>query len=269
MSKEHMWPNWLKEYVPRKITSWGQQSVTFHRKGVVEAKVRPRTGDPHASKLRVVCQKCNGGWMSRLQEATKPILVPLLQGRGGTLYRRDQQLLARWIAMFVMTNEFSSSDQTKIAIPTAERRFLMERETVPANWRIWIGHYERGLTEGLWAHHSIPISDDNHVVQMTDDNRPIANTQATTFIVGQLYVTVLSSAITQTVRRWHFGERGEQFLRQIWPIKNAIVRLPESMTTEDASTFAGAFFFAGTRVKVPFGTLFPASPESRPSKSSE
>jgi hypothetical protein len=195
--------------------------------------------------------------MSRLQNQAKTILVPMLEGREVVLYRKDQTLLARWAAMFVMTNEFSSDDLTKVAIPLPEREFVMNRERVPTNWRIWIGRFNRTDADGLWAHHSIPIRDKKHIVKETEDGRPFANTQATTFVVGELYVTVLSSALTKVVRRWHFGPDGLRLLSQIWPVVDHAVRWPPPlMTAEDAADFAGAFFLSGTGVKVPYGKLF-------------
>lgn len=257
MSKEHMWPDWLRNYVPRKIASWDQQAVTLYRTGEPKHVVRRRTGDPHAAKLRIVCEDCNTGWMSRLQEHAKAVLVPVLESHEFVLYRKDQQLLARWCAMFVMTNEFSNNDETKIAVTPAERAYIMKRDRVPANWRIWIGRYKRSNQDGLWAHHSIPIGDGKHIVQTTNDDRPIANTQATTFSVGELYVTVLSSALTEVVRRWHFGTEGQRLLRQIWPVVDAIIHWPPAyMTAEDAASFSGAFFRSGTGIEVPYGKLF-------------
>jgi hypothetical protein len=252
-----MWPDWLRDHVPRRITSRGQQSVTLYKDREPEHTVRHRTGDPHAARLRIVCEICNTGWMSRLQEQTKAILVPMLAGNNVTLYPKDQKLLARWIAMFVMTNEFSNNDQTKIAISARERTFVMNRNRAPANWRIWIGRFERSDADGLWAHHSIPISDKRHPIDMTEDDRPIANTQATTFAIGDIYVTVLSSAITEIVRRWHFGPRGAQLLKQIWPTIHRAVHWPlPFMALDDATVFAGAFFRSGTGIQVPYGKLF-------------
>ncbi len=257
MSKEHMWPDWLRAYVPRNVASWGQQAVTLYRTEDPKHIVRHRTGDPHAAKLRIVCEDCNTGWMSRLQEATKTVLVPLLEGREVILYPKDQQLLARWCAIFVMTNEFAGVDRTKIAVPPSERRYVMERDRAPSNWGIWLGRYKRSEQDGLWAHHSIPISDSNHIVETAEDNTPIANTQATTFSVGELYVTVLSSALIKIVRRWHFGTEGLRLLRQIWPVTRTAVRWPPPyMMGEEASLFSGAFFRAGTGIEVPYGKLF-------------
>jgi hypothetical protein len=37
-----------------------------------------RKGDARSQKLKVVCKACNSGWMSELQDRTKPVLLPLL-----------------------------------------------------------------------------------------------------------------------------------------------------------------------------------------------
>jgi hypothetical protein len=38
-------------------------------------------GDPRSRRLQIVCGPCNNGWMSDLQTAAKPTLVPLITGK--------------------------------------------------------------------------------------------------------------------------------------------------------------------------------------------
>jgi hypothetical protein len=47
-----------------------------------------------------VCKKCNCGWMSKLEDEAKPLLLPLIQGTRSlsTLDSAERLLLARWTA---------------------------------------------------------------------------------------------------------------------------------------------------------------------------
>ena len=253
MSKEHLWPDWLKAYIPRTSPNWGQQSSTLYLDKPADERERINQGDPHAAKLRIVCVRCNTGWMSRLQESAKPVLVPMLLGQPTLLYRRQQQLLARWAAMFVMTNEFATLHPEKISISQSDRVFVMERDRPPSNWRIWIGYYPRDGLDGRWAHYTIPVSDDDHPVMLTRDNEPIPNTQASSFTIGHLFVTVLSSVFPSLVTRWKFDQSSEGLLTQILPVRHPAVRWPpRAMNHIDADRIAGAFFYRGTKFKAPF-----------------
>lgn len=46
--------------------------------------------------LSNVCDSCNGGWMSRLENAAKRTLMPLIRGKERSLSPRAQWLIARW-----------------------------------------------------------------------------------------------------------------------------------------------------------------------------
>jgi hypothetical protein len=48
--------------------------------------------DARHVNLDVVCEGCNNGWMSRLQTAVKPILIPLICP-GGALFRYTSPFL--------------------------------------------------------------------------------------------------------------------------------------------------------------------------------
>lgn len=104
LTKEHMWADWLRAYIPRAATEHHTQSkVVYLEKD--ETSLHRRTGDPHSRRIRCVCLSCNNGWMSELQEDAKPFLVPMLKGERITLHRRAQTILASWIGMTVIVAE--------------------------------------------------------------------------------------------------------------------------------------------------------------------
>ncbi len=47
-------------------------------------------------KLKRVCVDCNGGWMSRLEEDTRPLLEPLIRGITTSLTPAMQRQIAAW-----------------------------------------------------------------------------------------------------------------------------------------------------------------------------
>jgi hypothetical protein len=180
--------------------------------------------------------------MSILQSESKPLLIPLIGGKPVTLRLKQLRILARWVAMTAMTAEFlpPSGDP---AISQGERTFV-QQGGMPSNWRIWIGRYERKLWGAHWVHQTIPISGEEHTPNMTGEGRPWPNTQTSTFVVGQLYVTVISSAHQRLASKWHFNARSNALLRQMWPVRDRSIRWPplEALTDDDADRIASAFF---------------------------
>jgi hypothetical protein len=110
-------------------------------------------GDPKSKRVRVVCGKCNGGWMSGLQEKAKPFIVPLMLGQPTVLRPPAQQTVAAWATMAVMAAEYV--DKGKIVVTQLERTRFKETLVPLPTWRIWIGRYKRGQWRGYWTHNSI------------------------------------------------------------------------------------------------------------------
>jgi hypothetical protein len=98
LSKEHVVPLWLLEFL-----GLPADDEIFH--GVVESATGLLAAPPriHSSFTFVdgrVCETdCNNGWMARLENAARPILIPLLQDRGvETLSAGEAAVLGKWAA---------------------------------------------------------------------------------------------------------------------------------------------------------------------------
>jgi hypothetical protein len=237
LTKEHVWPKWLRPHIVRDQKNH-HSLVTLAYEGHSEESRRMWGGDPRNRGVRTVCGSCNGGWMSRLQELAKPLVLPLVTGKTIELSTQDQRTLAFWCAMCVMTAEFLNQDRT--AISPLDRTLLMKDQLLVHNWKIWLGHYERKEWVGQWVHNMMPISSKERV-HPTDDGMPRANTQTTTLVFGRLYVHVFSCEYPDVVSKIELGERGNLVLAQIWPIIQTFIVWPrEAMTDRDADNLAGA-----------------------------
>jgi hypothetical protein len=236
LSREHIWADWLKRYIPKNMTNYDSLSATVHETHA-EFRHRRHGGDLRSRTLRVVCKSCNNGWMSQLQQRAKPYLLPLIAGDVTAFDARAQEILSAWVAMFVMVAEHF--DRYKVVSSQQERRFLWKNQKAPSNWKIWIGDYQKENWKGLLARFCVPISSKKHRIKRMDNGLPRPNTQAVTFVVGRLYVHVASSA-TDIFEHWHLNR--PDLLVQIWPVRRNIVAWPPTtMTDRDADRIAGAF----------------------------
>jgi len=209
--------------------------------GGVARTVKTVSGDARNRGIKAVCGKCNSEWMGAIEEWVKPSLVPLIKGTGAFLNHDDQRAIATWIAMKTMVGEYF--DPSKVAIPLSERQFLRDHRHAPdANWRIWIGNYERVKWLGQWAHASMGIAPS---VRIKDRNPEIPNTQTTTFVVGKLYAHVFSSEISRLVNQVSLGSKAIEKIAQIWPIQEDFIAWPtNAMDDADADTMALAIFLS-------------------------
>jgi len=245
MTDEHIWGDWTRTYVARTAKKHDFAAIRVPAPGKPDApNVRIRAGDPLNSQVRVVCGACNSGWMGRLQNMAKPFLIPLFNGSPILIGAEAQTTIALWIAMATMTGEHLSRDPKQITIPHSERDWLMHNQTVPGGWRIWIGRYQRRSWPGQWVRATFPIlSSETLPPSITPDDR-LPNTQTTAFVVGKLFVSVMSGPFPEITRGWDWrsAPRASSCLQQIWPMLKAPIYWPLSdMTDADAESIATAF----------------------------
>jgi hypothetical protein len=243
---EHVWPKWLRAYVPATAKQHAALSGLIHRQHS-ERAIRRWAGDPQSRGIKAVCRGCNGGWMSQLEERAKPVLLPLLAGQPRVLSQDDQRVLASWATMHVMVAEFFAPE--RIGVPDIDRHlFWMTRQPLP-NWKIWIGNYRRGKWVGYWVHNALAIGEE-YVSYSSEGAVARSNTQTTTFVVGQLYIHAFScSSMPELVDKITLGSLGIKKLAQIAPVKESVVVWPpDAMTNGDADRMAGEIFTELNRI---------------------
>jgi hypothetical protein len=93
-SGEHVFAQWLLDYL-HALTS-----PISHFRYQADGTSTPHRGQIALDSLRLkrICEPCNNGWMSRLEERAKPILVRLMERKLALDALDDEQrrLLARW-----------------------------------------------------------------------------------------------------------------------------------------------------------------------------
>lgn len=246
LTHEHIRPDWLKGYLPKTKVNYEAGNVIVNRHGMPD-KVASKTvgGDPLSRRVKCVCEECNTGWMKDLQDAAKPIVVPMLTGERVVLNRRDQRTLASWISMSVMCSE-RGKDQMP-AISQDDRDILFEYRLPPkANWRIWLGHYRPDRSPTQWDHRALLISKAKEVDQAAFAASPTYNTQSTTYSVGELFIHAVSSDWPTCVRKYKIFPRG--LLVELWPPNGTpVIWPPDHILTDDEAHQIAAGFFDGLR----------------------
>jgi hypothetical protein len=245
LSREHVWPDWLKDYIPKIMTGYTSLSATIHER-YSEPRREKGSGDLRSRRLRVVCEDCNTGWMSRLQENTKPHLLPLIHGQSASLTADVQTLVAAWIGMFTIVAEHFDLD--RVSTTPAQRRYVMHLKRPPNNWRIYIANHQRGAWVGQLIHFAVPVASGDRAVEFLPSGLPRPNTQSMSFTVGRLYVHVRSSVLDIFAKGHLKLEQGDllnrsELFEHVWPVRQSTVCWPPTSILSDAGANEVANFF--------------------------
>jgi hypothetical protein len=244
MSREHIWGDWLKAYIPPKMNKHSMQAVRVNRPDEpTTGNIYLKAGDPLRSKVKVVCVDCNNQWLSDIQNRAKPFLIPLIRGDRTALGFEAQQRVAAWCAMATQTAEFIDRDPNTIAVPQSQRDWLMNNGTVPPGWRIWLADYQRHRWPAQWVHLTLPILEAKDIPDESSTDYVLPNTQTTTFVVGRLYVHVMSSVNAENIHKWTtMLPRSAPLLVPLFPPKESFIAWPAgSLTDMQADAIASAF----------------------------
>jgi hypothetical protein len=201
-------------------------------------------GDPRSRRLQIVCGPCNHHWMSDLQKAVKPTLIPLIGGKPVFLNKDAQRTLAAWAAMSIICAEYFYPNRSTTSV--TDRRWLFTHKTAPRDFRIWIGDYERKNWLGHWVHNSMRITENEGVQGWTvhSDGTPRSNTQTVTFVVGRLFIHTFGCPFPEILEARKIVEPIEARLIQVWPPRHSFLVWPpnSALTDIEADTLTMAIF---------------------------
>jgi hypothetical protein len=130
-SKEHIFPQWIlkrKKMRFSKLELWKRSGIIYR-------------GDEYTT--RMVCGKCNNGWMADLDSEAIPVLSPMFDGEHVQLREDQQRLISVWMAKMAIIQESTKGRDVVQRFYTNEetRRFRIDR-LIPAITKIWVGRID-------------------------------------------------------------------------------------------------------------------------------
>jgi hypothetical protein len=145
LTKEHNPPQWVRNCFP---DCEGSGLWVLYPDGKQQSRGTHRSVTPVV--LRGICEPCNSGWMSRIEETTRPILEPMIKGVGCTLHRTDQETLAVWLTKTALVSAPLFTWDYPPRFKEAYRAFYQTRVPNPEYYRILIStHGGDSFTNGL------------------------------------------------------------------------------------------------------------------------
>jgi hypothetical protein len=165
VSREHVWPDWISPLFHKNPIN---RQYRMHRSGTNTPLITAWSKSLD-QKARVVCVRCNNGWMSEFESASKPVLTPFILGLAAVLDDHVRAVLNAWLTLRHMIMEHTSVGK--------DRWFRREEHYAFANLdedaslspmpggHIWIGRFDthQQLTTSLTIQnltlHSLPLTD--------------------------------------------------------------------------------------------------------------
>ena len=241
LSKEHIWAKWLRRHLSFDDVSHRSMTATMRPEGRSEF-VKKHGGDIRGRGIRCVCEPCNSGWMSALQEKAKPTVLRMLDGSPFGIDRDAQSDLSAWVSMAVMAAE--QMDKSRIAISASDRIWLYQQRSAPPDWGIWIARHEISSTwKPIIIQNALRIAEDG--VDLRNSGIRSHNTQSTTYKVGNIFIHAMSCAFADIVRdlRYDIMFPGKVF--RIFPWTANIDWPPGPISDWEAMFIATQFYEVG------------------------
>ncbi|MGJ4997838.1 hypothetical protein ACQR0Z_25675 [Bradyrhizobium sp. HKCCYLS3077] len=174
-------------------------------------------GDVHTKKAKVVCAKCNNGWMNEIVGAAKPVVTQVVLGRFGALNAAAQKKLATWLALQAMMADLLTKEPVKL--PRSDLDYLYRKREPPPEMFIGIGRYA-GPSHVAFDHTCVPIWGRD------GDAEPVLQVSLHTMcsIIGGLYAiqTRSSPALTPDMPAGEYWP----YVIQLWPIVHSDISWP-------------------------------------------
>jgi hypothetical protein len=127
-SKEDVWPVWLQ-----KPFRSDKARIIAERQGDLLRSWKSRT----AFQVKRVCQTCNNGWMSQLENEVKPLFEAILRGALTNITIQAQSTIAVWAMKTAMVLEACCSEKTWFYTKENRQRLGSNRE-MPARTSVFM-----------------------------------------------------------------------------------------------------------------------------------
>jgi hypothetical protein len=178
-------------------------------------------------QIRRVCASCNNGWMSRIEAAAKPVLLPMIRGEAKVLSAGEQFEVARWGYMKgLVAGAAMKQFETAYAA-----RWFYDRKTAPPDCVVSLAAYPG-------SRHSLYMSAGPHKSTVRIDGReprPNHIAYTATLCIGHFVIQVFDHQIEGATLE-PAGPR--RLLTQVvWPQASRTVAWPPPKGLSDRGLF--------------------------------
>lgn len=226
LSKEHAWPNWLLELLKQNKTE--AITITGSRNDGWSGKIY---GVNAAILIKKFCrQKCNAGWMKKLEDEAQPILTKMIRGENTALSSLEQLTVSSWLTKTSMVFDsigpwpfFNGLDRTHFY-----------RNLTPLDiTNVWLAHYSGSHLRAFTAGRSLDARE-------RPDGPLLVKLNVHTFVFDRLIMQIVSGKQTeyrpahQINLQLRPGLWDNSTTLQIWPVSLHALAWPPPLSFDDS-----------------------------------
>ncbi len=208
-SKQHLLPNWLRRALP---VEEGDYVDVVGDSSKASWTGTQGTGGVNSQKMRGVCIDCNGGWMSNLEELTRPVMKRLaVGGEWWALSDDERRRLMVWAIMTTMVYDASHSPTSGIG--QGEREAFRHAKDAMPGWHAWFGRRREAAHDRWMFHTAFHRARDGAITG-----------RMTVFGLGRCVLQTFSGRLPKPIDSMWAAQRMR--LRVLWPRRDPFLDLP-------------------------------------------
>lgn len=163
-SGEHLWSQALHADIAKYIGKSG--NTPSHTASAVPGqnpidRLKLLNGELYKITINCVCTLCNNGWMNRLDELVRPLVLDLINARPLDFDREQARFLASWVAMKMMVAEQHYPDTA--AFKSSDHANFYLTGQPPVGFSLWLAHSPHQLTASMF--HRQPGNNEQGIVE--------------------------------------------------------------------------------------------------------
>jgi hypothetical protein len=219
LTREHLWPEWLKAIFPK----LGPPTHFFGLVGDDDSWVTEKR-PAFSRRAKIVCAECNNGWMSRLEMAAAPLMTPMLTGERRVMLNLDEQaIVAFWVVKTAMTMQLSHPTRRIDGIPVSHYESVYREQRAPNACQVWIGacsHDDRppNVPLAMVGRCRIAPLSRFRPIDIAPD-QPVRRAYVATMSMGNLAMQVFGHQYVDSHVQLRYPNLAGSALVQIWPFR--------------------------------------------------
>jgi hypothetical protein len=231
VSLEDIWPKWMLALLKDRLTTT-KVMITRGTENLREAASIETT-------VKRVCESCNNGWMSVLEEKAKPLLTPMIMGDNLPVTRTlsELRILATWgLKTYLMLNFYYAKHER--FVPGSLYSQFFRRQLPPQQCAIWIAaHNNESINFGVNTRRgdNLPTAYNDHGI--VTSGRAGAVGVICTFYMHRLIYQVMLMHIDRPIK----SITTPGFAQLIWPLPHRSIDWPirmEAISSEQLQMLA-------------------------------
>lgn len=236
LEREHVWPEWLQrmDWVPERVR---QHHVT--ERDDEQLADRRWESPPFSVRVRRVCHDCNHGWMSDLEQAAKPLLVPMIEGRGRALHRDGQRTVATWAVKTAMMFEFTHTEI--LVVPQEHHHHVARHREPPPQSIVSLAAYDAGRFDAYYRQHPLRVAGTGAGAVDAEGHNGYVATLGISHLVLQVFGHTVPVELAVERADWIAGS-----VYDVWPYGDSLTWMPRpALTAKGLAVFADSILTRG------------------------